>query len=294
MEELKKYKWLIITVLPISLFFIIYNNFIKKDESDMNQNVYNQQTQAVRRNPPAPSQPRTVARPATPGANVNRNRQNGANSEKFSGYEEIVKEIYGDFQSKEYVEADIKNYFLDFKLSSDMQKKAKDSLSSAVGKLSGLDIKRSKSVMVAESNNMANEYIKSANKAVDNKNYLKAEIFAKKAMVEIEKIERILENEEKGREIDVDQGDKAPQITNLYKGFIMFSNKKVALIRHTKTYPDIGAKGESRFLKLTINDELTLSDGNVYTIMNISVKEVKLVQKNNDEIIRYIPLDKSI
>lgn len=294
MEELKKYKIPLLIILPLAIVMIIYNYVLKKPASA--DDPYMQQTQSSA--PAQNAQPRTqtgsTANPGQQNRPVNNTRRDGNFSrDKFDKYDEIAQEIYSDYEAEEIIYNDINNFFSDFKLSNDMQKKAKSILFTIENRLPSIDKRKSSNPSVNESLILAKDYLSTARAAFNDKNFLKAEIFARKTNVELEKIEAAIKNEESDDGIIINT-EKGPTVTILYKGFAVVGNRKIAYVRRTESYSELGIGDTSIFLKLSEGDEITLSDGEKYIIMSITDSELGLRSTRQEDIIRNIPLDKGM
>lgn len=299
MEDLKKYKIPLMIILPLAIVMILYNYVFKKNGDDNDPYAQGQvQAPIVNNRPPAQQQQNTrpVANTPRPGVGV-ASRTDSGSREKFDKYKDIVQEIYSDYEAEEFIYKDIRNYFSDFKLSNDMQKKAKNALFMAENNISNVDKKNQVSPTVNESLRIAKEYMDISRKAYNSRNYLKAEIFANKTNVEIDKIESFLRSENKPD----DSGslslnsEKGPNVTIIYKGFVEIGDKKIAYLRRTESYSDNSIIGDmSTFLQLQEGDEIILSDSEKYIIIAIKESEIVISSDREPNFTRNIPIDKGL
>jgi hypothetical protein len=296
MEDLKKYKIPLLIILPLAIVMMLYNYVFKKgDDSAEDPYMQNQVAPApVQRTQPASSRPPTPSRPASNTArNTNQGipgrQDNTGSRDKFVKYNDIVQEIYSDYEAEEFIYTDIRNYFSDFKLSNEMQKKAKNSLFAAENNIANVD-KNNESLRIAK------EFMDVSKKAYNARNYLKAEIFANKTNIEIEKIEAFLRSENRpddSNSLSLNS-EKGPTVTILYKGFAQIGDKKIAYLRRTESYSDSNINDSSTFLQLTEGDELILSDSEKYIIMSIEESEIVITSERDSSFKRNIPIDKGL
>ena len=303
MEDLKKYKIPLLIIVPLAIVMMLYNYVFKKgadntDDPYMQNQVAPapvQRTQSTASRTPVSTRP-SANTPRSTNQAIPGRQDNAGSRDKFVKYNDIVQEIYSDYEAEEFIYSDIRNYFSDFKLSNDMQKKAKNSLFAAENNIANVDKNSQSSPTINESLRIAKEFIDTSRKAYNARNYLKAEIFANKANVEIEKIEAFLRSENKpddSNSLSLNS-EKGPTVTILYKGFAQIGDKKIAYLRRTESYSDSNIGDSSTFLQLNEGDELILSDSEKYIIMSIAESEIVITSERDSSFKRNIPIDKGL
>ncbi|PLX16427.1 MAG: hypothetical protein C0601_10190 [Candidatus Muiribacterium halophilum] len=279
--DAKMKKNIVLGVLAlIAVAFLIYNNFIRgKGDDTLPPNPYPVNNAGA----PRPGQPASPTTSPTPGQPAR--RKTGV--EQFNGYEEIVKEIYVDYENENIISKDIRNMFKDFKLSPEMHRKAKEAIFTVEGELQNFEalIKSGATLNFAEYIQEAEDYLKLAREALADKNYLKAELFGRKALIEIRKLD-LKDMQTSGSE------KKGPNVTVYYKGFLIAGNQKIAILKRVVTFTDIVGSENIELLKLKVGDEINLGLGEDYNIIDISRDEIKLQDKRNSRLKRSIPIDK--
>ncbi|MFA5478809.1 MAG: hypothetical protein WC337_02180 [Candidatus Muiribacteriota bacterium] len=290
MEDLKKHKWLIIGGLVVAIFFIVKNYVLGKPaEEDPYAQYYQQQQQTQQQTAPPPQQPQQTQqqqppRPgATPGTAVP--RPGGGQTQapaRFEKYEEIIPEIYLDYTREKLVINNYRNFFVDFKLSPEMEKKAKEIIFTLETEITRYENLPTLSFNASEHVRTSREYLVEAKSAFYNKNYLKSEIFGNNGMMEIKKIEGVdqaIRGERRG-----------PIISYYYKGYIISGAERIALV--TKTTTDLAGREKSELLKLKKSDTIFLGGTEEYFVEEISRGELLIVDKSNERIRRNILIDR--
>jgi|GEM_PF-5310825 len=269
----------------IAVVLLIYNYFIKGGEEEVPPAV----PQFPTNNAATPAAGGNQGGGKTPGSTVAASSSGRkVSNERFKGYEEIVKEIYIDYENEKVISKDIRNIFKDFKLSPEMHRKAKEAIFTVEAELQNFEAlsKTDTTSNAAEYVKEAEDYLKLAKEALADKNYLKAELFGRKSLIEIKKMDV---NNTQGTGND---GKKGPNVSIYYKGFLIADNTKIAILKRMVTFTDIAGSEDIELLKLKIGDEINLGLNEDYIIMDILEDEVVLKDKINSRLKRSVPIDK--
>ncbi|MGM0607501.1 MAG: hypothetical protein ACQESP_03675 [Candidatus Muiribacteriota bacterium] len=293
MEDLKKYKWLIIIGLGIAVPMIFYNYVLSGGDSGPSSSA---------------ARPSTSTQSTTPDRRDTTDRQPAARSsdddddddtsdrrsrpspsdrrssrdKEFTGYEEIVPEIFATEEVQITKHKNVRNIFSDFKLSSQMERQARENIIKVESEVGQYEDIPSLSFDAKEYLSEVENYLRRGRSAFNNNKFLKSNILTQNALNELEKIERG----------DVVTGERrGPEVNFYYKGFIISGQDRIALL--SKITADAAGRESVEFLRKRVGQKLLLSDGREYIIDSIGSDKLVIIDSKNDEVVRNISMDMS-